>query len=145
MLDAQLKIPSALPLNYSWVHGRSCVCVRPCSGVTSRVAPNTAWWGEWWSRRASKRSFELGFKGRTGVQQVRGWNKCSGAQFPLNNKYSNNLKLIQCYKSIICCYWVLKLVLTFLSHVPARLLCSWDFPGKNTAVSCYFLLQGIFF
>ena len=27
---------------------------------------------------------------------------------------------------------------------PARLLCPWDFPGKNAGVGCYFLLQGIF-
>ena len=27
---------------------------------------------------------------------------------------------------------------------PASLLCPWDFPGKNTGVSCHFLLQGIF-
>ena len=27
---------------------------------------------------------------------------------------------------------------------PARLLCPWDFPGKNTGVGYYFLLQGIF-
>ena len=27
---------------------------------------------------------------------------------------------------------------------PARLLCPWDFPGKNTGVGCRFLLQGIF-
>ena len=27
---------------------------------------------------------------------------------------------------------------------PARLLCPWDFPGKNTGVGCNFLLQGIF-
>ena len=27
---------------------------------------------------------------------------------------------------------------------PARLLCSWDFPGKNTGVSYHFPLQGIF-
>ena len=27
---------------------------------------------------------------------------------------------------------------------PAMLLCPWDFPGKNTAVGCHFLLQGIF-
>ena len=25
-----------------------------------------------------------------------------------------------------------------------RLLCPWDFPGKNTGVSCHFPLQGIF-
>ena len=27
---------------------------------------------------------------------------------------------------------------------PARLLCSWGFPGKNTGVGCCTLLQGIF-
>ena len=27
---------------------------------------------------------------------------------------------------------------------PARLLCPWDFPCKNTGMSCHFLLQGIF-
>ena len=27
---------------------------------------------------------------------------------------------------------------------PSGLLCSWDFPGKNTGVGCHFLLQGIF-
>ena len=28
--------------------------------------------------------------------------------------------------------------------LPTRLLCPWDSPGKNTGVSCHFLLQGIF-
>ena len=27
---------------------------------------------------------------------------------------------------------------------PARLLCSWDSPGKDTRVGCHALLQGIF-
>ena len=27
---------------------------------------------------------------------------------------------------------------------PAVLLCPWNFPGRNTGVGCYFLLQGIF-
>ena len=27
---------------------------------------------------------------------------------------------------------------------PARLLCPWYFPGKNTEVGCHFFLQGIF-
>ena len=27
---------------------------------------------------------------------------------------------------------------------PIRLLCPWDFPGKNTGVGCHVLLQGIF-
>ena len=28
--------------------------------------------------------------------------------------------------------------------VATKLLCPWDFPGKNTGVDCHFLLQGIF-
>ena len=28
--------------------------------------------------------------------------------------------------------------------LPARLLCQWNSPGKNTGVGCHFLLQGIF-
>ena len=27
---------------------------------------------------------------------------------------------------------------------PTRLLCPWNFPGKNTGEGCHFLLQGIF-
>ena len=27
---------------------------------------------------------------------------------------------------------------------PARLLCPWGSPGKNTGVGCHFLLQGMF-
>ena len=27
---------------------------------------------------------------------------------------------------------------------PSRLLCPWDFPGKNIGVGCHLLLQGIF-
>ena len=29
-------------------------------------------------------------------------------------------------------------------YEPARLLCPWDSPGKNTGMGCYALLQGIF-
>ena len=44
-------------------------------------------------------------------------------------------------------------VVQLLSHVqplwphrlkPARLLCPWDFSGKNNGVGCHFILQGIF-
>ena len=45
----------------------------------------------------------------------------------------------------------LKVLVTVVSEVlrphglePTRLLCPWDFPGKNTGVGCRFLLQGIF-
>ena len=31
-----------------------------------------------------------------------------------------------------------------MDYYSARLLCPWDFPGKNTGVGCHFLLKGIF-
>ena len=31
-----------------------------------------------------------------------------------------------------------------IDHSPPRLLCPWDFPGKNTGVGCHFFLQGTF-
>ena len=56
------------------------------------------------------------------------------------------------WNSLVCTLWccccvVSKLCPTFLwSHglQPTRLLCLWDFPGKNAEVGCHFLLQGIF-
>ena len=33
---------------------------------------------------------------------------------------------------------------TLWTILPARLLCPWDSPGKNTGVGCFALLQGIF-
>ena len=46
-----------------------------------------------------------------------------------------------------CCCLFAKSYLTLLTPhglQPARLLCPWDFPGKNTGEGCHFLLQGIF-
>ena len=48
---------------------------------------------------------------------------------------------------IYCCHCclVVKSCLTPTHRLlPARLLCPWDFPGKNTGVGCHFHLQGIF-
>ena len=52
---------------------------------------------------------------------------------------------------IFCCYCLFtRLYLTFfvtpwtLSLEPSRLLCPWDFPGKNAGVDCHFLLKRIF-
>ena len=42
-------------------------------------------------------------------------------------------------------YFVLShLVVSHSSRPHARLLCAWNFPGKNTKVGCHFFLQGIF-
>ena len=44
----------------------------------------------------------------------------------------------------VCVYSVMSDSLKPHGLQPARLLCPWNFPGENTGVGCYFLLQGIF-
>ena len=46
--------------------------------------------------------------------------------------------------SMCCCCWVTSVVSDSVwphRQQPARLLCPWDSPGKNTGVGCHFLLQ----
>ena len=47
---------------------------------------------------------------------------------------------------VCCCGLVAKLYLTLQPHglEPTKLLCLWNFPGKNAGVGCHFLPQGIF-
>ena len=40
--------------------------------------------------------------------------------------------------------WSCPTLVTPCAMSSTRLLCPWDFPGKNIAVGCHFLLQGIF-
>ena len=45
---------------------------------------------------------------------------------------------------LCCCCWIASVVSDSVwphRQQPTRLLCSWDFPGKNTGVGCHFLLQ----
>ena len=43
------------------------------------------------------------------------------------------------------CVCALRSVLLFQPHgLPTRLLCPWDFPGKNTGIGFYFLLEWLF-
>ena len=56
------------------------------------------------------------------------------------------------YRRVCVCVCVCARVCVSSSVVPdsvtpwtiAKLLCSWDFPDKNSGVGCHFLLQGIF-
>ena len=50
-----------------------------------------------------------------------------------------NMELVMVVQSQSCVQ-----LLQPLGLQPTRLLCSWDFPGKNTRVGCHFLLQEIF-
>ena len=59
-------------------------------------------------------------------------------------------------KMIVLQYKILLLLLMLFNHwvmsnslwphglQPTRLLCTWEFPGKNTGMGCHFLLQRIF-
>ena len=44
----------------------------------------------------------------------------------------------------LTCFSHVRLFGTLWTIQPTRLLCPWDFPGKNTGVGCHFLLEGIF-
>ena len=55
----------------------------------------------------------------------------------VNSIYCNPIKI-----TIYCVCQSLIHVRLFVT--PSRLLCPWDFSGKNTGVVCHFLLQGIF-
>ena len=48
-------------------------------------------------------------------------------------------------RNLVGFWWVLWSVVpsSLWPHGPARLLCSWDSPGKDTAVGCHALLQRI--
>ena len=61
--------------------------------------------------------------------------------------FSYETHLIYASISCYCCCLVPQSCLTLYDTVDCSLpdsFCPWDFPGKNTGVGCYFLLQGIF-
>ena len=57
------------------------------------------------------------------------------------------VECFQCMKIFVCVFLCAQLCLTFCEPhglKSARILCSWNFLGKNTGLLCYFLLQGLF-
>ena len=68
----------------------------------------------------------------------------------LPHSKDHHLKIGQCFSLGPLCYMcmfrssVVSNSLGSYGLEPARLLCPWDFPGKNTGVGCHFLLQGIY-
>ena len=50
----------------------------------------------------------------------------------------------QLYLAYVCAKSCLTLQDPMDCSLPARLLCPWNSPGKNTGVGCHALLQGIF-
>ena len=67
----------------------------------------------------------------------------------ITNHYRNGkLKTIMTYHLTpicYCCCLIAKSCLTLSlpnGLQPVRILCRWDFPGKNTGMGCHFLLQG---
>ena len=67
-----------------------------------------------------------------------------GSHFPIS-KFLERVKETS-FPPPCCCCLVTKSCPTLLRPhglQPSRFLCPWDFPGRNTAVGCHFLLQGI--
>ena len=52
--------------------------------------------------------------------------------------------LESCIVDVCVCSVAQSCLFATLWTVILRLLCPWDFPGKNTGMSCHFILQGIF-
>ena len=68
---------------------------------------------------------------------------------PLNRAFFSwgpQINIVQSYLSYICVcvlsYSVMSKSLQPHGLQPTRLLCPWNFPGKNTGMGCHFLLQG---
>ena len=66
------------------------------------------------------------------------WEMNLGSTSPVNLKFSSYLGRLLLSRS------VMSNSLQPHGLQPAGLLCPWDFPGKNTGVGCFALLQGIF-
>ena len=63
--------------------------------------------------------------------------------------WENRKAVCLCLKYTLLLWWWFSLSVmpsSFVTHglYPTRLLCPWNFPGKNTGAGCCFLLQGIF-
>ena len=58
--------------------------------------------------------------------------------FKMQFQHENN----QASQIILFIYFKIFIVVFTNKIEPTRLLCPWDFPGKDTGVGCHFLLQG---
>ena len=69
-----------------------------------------------------------------------------GAKRPSRNNLQRWPFAAEGMDALSCCLVAQSCLTLWQPHglQPTRLLCPWDFPGKNTGVGCHFLLQGIF-
>ena len=65
-------------------------------------------------------------------------------KWKLKQEYLIFCPLITCVCVCVCACSVTYDSLQPHGLQPTRLLCPWNFPGKNTGAGCHFLLQGIF-
>ena len=64
---------------------------------------------------------------------------------PMRNTRVISEAIFHCLFVVVSLFLVTKSSLTLCNSVdrgPARLLCPWDFPGKNTGVGDHFLTRG---
>ena len=67
--------------------------------------------------------------------------------YRFNSKIEHVVSLLQWVEWRVCervCSAAQSCLFATYRLEPTRLLCPWDFPGKNTGVGCHFLLQKIF-
>ena len=99
----------------------------------------SASFGSWWWTRKPRVLQSMGSQ-RVGHD----WTTELNLKYVLSGNHCSFVPLFtfticSCY----CFYWLFaKLCWTLWPHklLPTRLLCPWDFPGKNTGVGCHFLL-----
>ena len=74
-----------------------------------------------------------------------GWSLNLSCIFGLSQMEMSS-SLLQCQNSMsMClCAQLYPALCDPVDYKPTRLLCPWDFWGKNTGVGCHFLLQGLF-
>ena len=77
--------------------------------------------------------------------------RCSAKEKEVRRKNNTKSKRRQvkekCLYLFLECVYVCSVVSDSLRPhglYPTRLICPWNFPGKNTGVGCHFLFQGIF-
>ena len=85
----------------------------------------------------------------TPPEEAKGWHSPMNTALLLERNSNSISLIIIMFMPRVCgcvcaCTRVLSRVLFFATSKPTRLLCPWDFSGKNTGVGYHFLLQGIF-